>query len=246
VMSAATGRRKRSGSLERNVRVESAIRNTGAVDKENTNVETSNAGGDVPVAKRPRMQAENGRLNAAVEEMDVEVEARCSLLRQQMHSVAFSLQCSLQTQIAKVPKRIREMPLAEFVGRFGADINAAAIEGVTQRQRDLDDWVTNTPGMRQRLGRQPSIVPMSSVKKPALHFGVPLMDTRITRSAARTMNTPVQTGGAAMAVDMSLPHAVADEANGDFPVGNTKPREVVLDKRKALRVNASRAKPRNE
>ncbi|KAJ1467062.1 hypothetical protein T484DRAFT_1921842, partial [Baffinella frigidus] len=62
----------------------------------------------------------DAKLSALVEELDVEVESRCKLLQSQAEYLAKVLKSDFNVMLAKLPKKAREMTVAEFFAQNAA------------------------------------------------------------------------------------------------------------------------------
>jgi len=88
------------------------------------------------------------KVKAMMDELDIEVESRRADLRQQAETLSFSLQCAFRTQLSKLPRKIRKMPLSDFTDKYAGEISQVMGEDVQNMQKDLDNWVAQTPRLR--------------------------------------------------------------------------------------------------
>ncbi|KAL6064854.1 EF-hand domain-containing protein [Balamuthia mandrillaris] len=67
--------------------------------------------------------AHAAHLEAILDEFDLEVETRSAALMSEARDLCSSLKNQLHVELMKLPKRIREMPMKEFIDKHGGDIN---------------------------------------------------------------------------------------------------------------------------
>ena len=65
-----------------------------------------------------------------VEELDIEVDARCSELRVLAQNAAFSLKNAYRVQLMRLPKRVRSLPLSRFLDEYGDQLDSSLFEGM--------------------------------------------------------------------------------------------------------------------
>ncbi|KAA8496683.1 hypothetical protein FVE85_0412 [Porphyridium purpureum] len=63
------------------------------------------------------------RIDNIMEEIDVEIDARCSELRTLSQNAAFSIRNAYRVQMMKLPRKVRSLPLREFVQEYGGQLN---------------------------------------------------------------------------------------------------------------------------
>lgn len=52
------------------------------------------------------------------------VDSRCEQLRQQAEDLARGIQATLRSQLAKLPKSVREMKMSDFMNKYNGDVQA--------------------------------------------------------------------------------------------------------------------------
>ncbi|KAK4536405.1 hypothetical protein CDCA_CDCA08G2430 [Cyanidium caldarium] len=73
------------------------------------------------------------RVQALLAEFDVELEARCKALHSFSEDAVLSLRNTLHAQIMRIPRKLRALPMSEFLG---ADETAVALRGMQQCVRE--------------------------------------------------------------------------------------------------------------
>ncbi len=66
------------------------------------------------------------------------VEARCEALKAHAAELATSFRNQLSIELIKIPKAIREMPMKEFVEKYGGDLNVYIEEGIKKRAQSIE------------------------------------------------------------------------------------------------------------
>mmetsp|Transcript_14069 Transcript_14069/g.32578 ORF Transcript_14069/g.32578 Transcript_14069/m.32578 type:complete len:317 (+) Transcript_14069:12-962(+) len=102
----------------------------------------------------------DAKLSALVEELDVEVESRCKLLQSQAEYLAKVLKSDFNVMLAKLPKKAREMTVAEFFAQnaayvadlkspdmlaLAAELAASAPDAAGKEAKEEEDLPARTP-----------------------------------------------------------------------------------------------------
>ncbi|KAK3236208.1 hypothetical protein CYMTET_53638 [Cymbomonas tetramitiformis] len=72
-------------------------------------------------------------VEALVEELELEVEARCASLMASAKDKVEALRNEFQVQLMKLPKKVRELPMKDFRLDFSGDIKAVLLEDINSR-----------------------------------------------------------------------------------------------------------------
>eukprot|EP00958_Prasinococcus_capsulatus_P018871 scaffold2261_cov405-Prasinococcus_capsulatus_cf.AAC.2 len=104
---------------------------------------------------------DDGQLSAAekrqaLEKLQLEVNERCKALRQLTEDKVDELRNELQLQIMKLPKKIRNMPYAEFRDKFQLDVNLVMLSGASKRIAATPAALRTTSKSRTRGGTAPA------------------------------------------------------------------------------------------
>eukprot|EP00241_Pyramimonas_parkeae_P004834 CAMPEP_0114224566 /NCGR_PEP_ID=MMETSP0058-20121206/177_1 /TAXON_ID=36894 /ORGANISM="Pyramimonas parkeae, CCMP726" /LENGTH=373 /DNA_ID=CAMNT_0001335053 /DNA_START=209 /DNA_END=1330 /DNA_ORIENTATION=- len=73
------------------------------------------------------------RVGALLEELELEVDARCSSLKAFAQDMVAALRNEFRVQLLKLPKKVRSMPMSEFRDKYAGDINAVLLEDINRR-----------------------------------------------------------------------------------------------------------------
>eukprot|EP01049_Picozoa_sp_SAG25_P003506 SAG25_NODE_202_length_11981_cov_16.926612_8_plen_360_part_00 len=91
-------------------------------------------------ASRGRSAPQNKRkLGALMSELDGEVESRCQLMLNNARSLRDTLRTMFKTQLARLPKKARNMPLREFAESYGVGVDVH-IMGVIRAKLEAEGW----------------------------------------------------------------------------------------------------------
>ena len=111
--------------------------------------------------KRGAAQAELEQFDAVLEELDIEVESRVADMQSSASALIASLTLAFRTQLTKLPRRVRAMALADFVGpAYNGSVDAVMGAAARQAQSAFDTWVAQTPlpstisGTARRMARK--------------------------------------------------------------------------------------------
>lgn len=66
------------------------------------------------------------KLQALLEEYDLEVESRCLAMQSQADHLAMGLRNALHMELMKLPKKVRTMPMHQFLKEYQGDFGALA------------------------------------------------------------------------------------------------------------------------
>jgi len=88
------------------------------------------------------------KVESIIDELDIEVDARCAELKSLAKSAAFSVKNMFRVQMMKIPKKVRALTLNDFQKQYGGDIDAVLL-------KDIETSVAN---IYEASGRKPTAV----------------------------------------------------------------------------------------
>lgn len=141
-------------------------------DKENVNDNAS--------PKRQRTDKEKKRFKSAMDRLDIEVQERCDEMQEYFDILISSVSNKCSTQLRKLPKKIRDMSMSQFVKEFSGNVEGVLAEPAMTAKKALDHFMktTYTPRVQGRVTR-------ASVRK--------LKQTEDTAQSVEVAATPVVT-----------------------------------------------------
>ncbi|QDZ20410.1 Nbl1/Borealin N-terminal domain-containing protein [Chloropicon primus] len=117
-----------------------------------------------------------------MEEIRRDVESKCAALEAFCDEAALALRSELKIQLLKLPKKVRNMPLKEFLSKFAGDINKVILDELNAR------WITSEGGDLSALENSSAAVGQrTTLRRGTRRRAAPatVMATRTTRKRAR-------------------------------------------------------------
>jgi hypothetical protein len=111
--------------------------------------------------------------------IDNELQSRCDELRMKTDIEIQHLKLAYERQLAKLPKKVREMTLKTFVKQYGQDLEQVTMENIQTRQNEFEKWVATTP--RLPMTRKREILSTQTIEA----LTNPTSQQRLTRAQAR-------------------------------------------------------------
>ena len=135
------------------------------------------------------------KLAALVEELDLEVEAKCQSLQSDTERMISSLRAQFKMQLAKLPKKIQQMTVADFFAATGA----AGAELEVPELRELADKYGATGERCDREVKEPA----QSARKPL----VVVNNDNGTKTVLRSTRKAARTGASILPQQQQQPDA---------------------------------------
>ena len=112
----------------------------------------------------------------------MEVEAKCAALHAFCEDASLALRSELKIQLLKLPKKVRQMPLKEFLSKFAGDINKVVLDELNARWV-VDAMADDGSAEAEERAAEPRTVARRGTRRRAAPGTV--MATRTTRKRAR-------------------------------------------------------------
>eukprot|EP01087_Luapelamoeba_hula_P005863 TRINITY_DN15915_c0_g1_i1.p1 TRINITY_DN15915_c0_g1~~TRINITY_DN15915_c0_g1_i1.p1 ORF type:complete len:142 (+),score=44.19 TRINITY_DN15915_c0_g1_i1:32-427(+) len=113
-------------------------------DKENT-------------AQNHRVDLRAAKLRSVLADFDLRVEMNCTKMKEELSELVADLRSQLEIEIMKLPEGVREMPMKEFMSKYGGDVNQLFDENLKRMlaQLNVNNTTTNhtstTNGLNTKL-----------------------------------------------------------------------------------------------
>ena len=139
-----------------------------------------------PEVKMEEEEEEEEEKDDGMRDIRLDIEAKCSALQAFAEDATLALRSELKVQLLKMPKKVRSMPLKDFLSKFAGDINKVIVDELNARFVSLENATATTNELRTaRKGRRRGAGGggLTTVKKGPVPATV--MATRTTRKRAR-------------------------------------------------------------
>lgn len=124
----------------------------GITDKENVDTQMLIQGSP---PKKQRTTAEQENFGLAMQLLDIEVEERKEDMHQHLEIMVSSIKNKFATQLRKLPRKIREMSMAQFAVQYSGQVDGVMAESHATAKKELASFMRNTytPAVQARTTR---------------------------------------------------------------------------------------------
>lgn len=129
---------------------------------------------------KPATRKEEEEVKLKLEELKIEMEAKCAELRAEARRMVSSIKSNFGVEMMKIPKKIRSMPLSEFMTECGGDLSAVLA-------RDRSRALASRPAASSRFAAT------TRKARPGMRAGA-----TVKRPRGKAAGAPSTPGGAAV------------------------------------------------